>query len=31
MALLGENHPKLDSYLDAAPRKKRRRKTTTRG
>jgi poly(A) polymerase len=30
LALLGDAHPKLDVYLEAAPRKKRRRKTTTR-
>jgi poly(A) polymerase len=28
LALLGEAHPKLDAYLDTAPKKKRRRKTT---
>jgi poly(A) polymerase len=27
LALLGEGHPKLDAYLNTAPRKKRRRKT----
>jgi poly(A) polymerase len=26
LALLGKSHPKLDAFLDAAPRKKRRRK-----
>jgi poly(A) polymerase len=30
LALLGEAHPKLDAYLQIAPRKKRRRKTTSR-
>jgi poly(A) polymerase len=30
LALLGEGHPKLDAFLQIAPRKKRRRKTTTR-
>ena len=28
LALLGEAHPKLDAFLETAPRKKRRRKTT---
>jgi poly(A) polymerase len=30
LALLGDAHPKLDVYLETAPRKKRRRKTTAR-
>jgi poly(A) polymerase len=30
LALLGDAHPKLDVFLETAPRKKRRRKTTTR-
>jgi poly(A) polymerase len=30
LALLGEAHPKLDAFLNIAPRKKRRRKATTR-
>jgi poly(A) polymerase len=28
LALLGDNHPKLDAFIDTAPRKKRRRKAT---
>jgi poly(A) polymerase len=30
LALLGDAHPKLDAFLNTAPRKKRRRKTTAR-